>query len=73
MQVFLSSGKGCYSMKKLIDNASRPEIIHKAFENNSSFHIHIYIYIYIYKLYIYIYMYVYIYLYMYMCVYVCIS
>ena len=60
MQVFLSSGKGCYSMKKLIDNASRPEIIHKAFENNSSFHIHIYIYIYIYKLYIYICIYIFI-------------
>ena len=47
-------------MKKLIDNASRLEIIHKAFENNSSFHVSIY-------------MYVYIYLYMYMCVYLCIS
>ena len=68
MQVFLSSGKGCYSMKKLIDNASRPEIIHKAFENNSSFHIHTYIYIYIYKLYIYICMYIYIYI----CICVCV-
>ena len=66
MQVFLSSGKGCYSMKKLIDNASRPEIIHKASENNSSFHIHIYIYIY--KLYIYICMYIYIYI----CICVCV-
>ena len=70
MQVFLSSGKGCYSMKKLIDNASRPEIIHKAFENNSSFHIHIYIYIYINYIYIYICMYIYIYICICVCMYV---
>ena len=70
MQVFLSSGKGCYSMKKLIDNASRPEIIHKAFENNSSFHIHIYIYRYINYIYIYICMYIYIYICICVCMYV---